>query len=532
MNKRISALLILLALFMQTLCGCLAPLEKISTDTTYTPSPFPSPSPSNPNGTCQAKKDHKDGDSNGICDTCHADVTVTLDLYAINDLHGKFADSDTQGGVDELTTYLRTSAMRDEQAIFLSTGDMWQGSSESNVTRGNLMTDWMNDLGFASMTLGNHEYDWGEDPVRTNAEIANFPFLAINVFERATNERVDYCEPSILLERGNLTVGIIGAIGDCYSSISSDQVEDIYFKTDAQLTALVIAEAKRLRESGADYIVYAIHDGYGRSSTGTKDVASGMISSYYDPSLSRDGHVDMVFEGHSHKSYVLRDTYGVYHLQGGGDNQGLSHAEVEINFVNDTSKVNTAENVTASTYASLADDAIVAELLAKYDSVIAPTRRVLGNNVRFRSSDELCDLAAKLYYEIGLQTWGDTYDIALGGGFFQARSPYNLNAGDVTYSDVQMIFPFDNQIVLCAVSGYKLQQKFFETSNSSYHISYGSYGQSLKGNIDPNATYYVVVDTYTSQYTPNGLTVVAQLAPDVFARDLLAEYIENGGFEN
>ncbi len=530
MNKRIIAVFTLVACLLQMFCGCVMFLETNPDSTSTTVSQ--NSTPNTPNGLCQSKKDHTDADSNGFCDTCRKDVTVTLDLYAINDLHGKFADSDTQGGVDELTTYLRTSKNRDEQAIFLSTGDMWQGSAESNVTRGNLITDWMNDLGFASMTLGNHEYDWGETPVKENAEIAEFPFLAINVFERATNERVDYCEPSILLERGELTVGIIGAIGDCYSSISADQVEDIYFKTDAQLTSLVVAEAKRLRQNGADYIVYAIHDGYGRSSVGTKDIASGTLSSYYDPSLSRDGHVDMVFEGHSHQSYVLRDTYGVYHLQGGGDNKGISHAEVEINFVNDTSKVNTAENVKTSAYASLADDAIVAELLLKYDDIIAPTRRVLGNNVRFRSSDELCDLAAKLYYEIGIQTWGDTYNIALGGGFFQARSPYNLNAGDVTYSDVQMIFPFDNQIVLCSVSGYKLQQKFFNTSNSNYHISYGTYGQSIKDAIDPNATYYVVVDSYTSQYTPNGLTVVAELAPDVFARDLLAEYIENGGFEN
>jgi 2',3'-cyclic-nucleotide 2'-phosphodiesterase (5'-nucleotidase family) len=243
----------------------------------------------------------------------------------------------------------------------------------------------------------------------------------------------------------------------------------------------------------------------------------------------------MVFEGHTHRSYVLRDTYGVYHLQGGGDNKdGITHAEVEINFVNDTSSVSTAEQVKHTSYASLADDAIVEALLLKYDSLIAPTRRVLGYNPRYRDSDELCDLAARLYYEIGVQTWGEDYAIVSGGGFFQARSPYNLYTGDVTYSDVQMIFPFDNPIMLCSVSGSKLRSKFLNSSGS-YHIYCGEYGQSIKNNlnaINPNATYYVIVDSYTAQYAPNGLTIVATLAPDIFARDLIAEYIEGGGFEN
>ena len=48
-----------------------------------------------------------------------------------------------------------------------------------------------------------------------------------------------------------IQVGIIGAIGDCYSSIASDKVQDIYFKTGNDLTALGF----RGKEIGA-----ALHD--------------------------------------------------------------------------------------------------------------------------------------------------------------------------------------------------------------------------------------------------------------------------------
>ena len=47
---------------------------------------------------------HVDGDNNGFCDSCSTSVVVSFDFYAINDLHGKFSDTNHNPGVDELTT--------------------------------------------------------------------------------------------------------------------------------------------------------------------------------------------------------------------------------------------------------------------------------------------------------------------------------------------------------------------------------------------------------------------------------------------
>ena len=232
-------------------------------------------------GECVA---HTDIDDNGSCDACGDSVLVTVDFYVINDLHGKFADTDAQPGVDELTTYLKNSVKSDEHAVLLSTGDMWQGSSESNLTYGNIITDWMNEMDFAAMALGNHEFDWGEEYIAANAAIAEFPFLAINIYDRETNQRVEYASASVMVECGDIDIGIIGAIGDCYSSISYEQVSDIYFKTGDELTALVKSEADRLREGGAEIIVYSLHDGH--ENGGGSFISSGKLSDYYDPSLS------------------------------------------------------------------------------------------------------------------------------------------------------------------------------------------------------------------------------------------------------
>lgn len=486
---------------------------------------------------CQAFSDrspepcasHADADADGYCDRCQSTVIVYIDFYAINDLHGKLADATTHPGADELTTYLKQARNTDEHVILLSVGDMWQGSSESNLTKGLMMTDWMNELDFAAMTLGNHEFDWGEEYIEANEEIAQFPFLAINIFDRETDELVDYCDPSAVVDCGSLQVGIIGAIGDCYSSIASDQVKDVYFKTGSELTALVKAEADRLRSEGVDFIVYSLHDGYGKTTPGSVTPTSGpLLSSYYDTSLS-DGYVDLVFEGHTHQGYLLRDEYGVYHLQNRGDNKGgISHVEIAVSMANNILSFSAVELISVQKYDDLEDDPIIEALLEKYADEIAPATRVVGHNAEYRDRNALRQLAADLYYEAGMERWGDEYKIVLGGGFFSVRDPGYLNVGEVTYSQLQALFPFDNELALCSIKGRDLQSKFFETNNSNYFICYGEYGTEVRNQIDPNATYYVVVDSYTSTYAPNRLTEIERYGAEIYARDLIAEYMERG----
>jgi 2',3'-cyclic-nucleotide 2'-phosphodiesterase (5'-nucleotidase family) len=298
-----------------------------------------------------------------------------------------------------------------------------------------------------------------------------------------------------------------------------------FFKTGRELTELVKAEAQKLREAGADFIIYSIHDGYGSSNSGS--ISDSALSSYYDPILS-EGYVDIVFEGHTHQTYVLRDGDSVYHLQNGGDNKGISHAEASINFANGKSTVTTAEFISASTYAYLPDDPIVDTLMEKYKEQVSVGDAVLGYNDSYRSGDYLRQLVADLYAEVAEAAFSD-YDVVLGGGFLSVRSPYNLAAGEVTYAQLQMLMPFDNTLVLCSIKGSDLKSKFINTSNDNYFIGYTDYGRSLNGRIDNNATYYVLVDTYTSTYSYNRLTEIARYTEGVYARDLLADYIRAGG---
>lgn len=448
-----------------------------------------------------------------------------VDIFAINDLHGKFKDSDGQPGVDELTTYLQIQEMLSDGFILLSSGDMWQGSSESNQTKGALMTEWMNRTHFASMTVGNHEFDWGTSFIAENSRNADFPFLGINVFDRKTNKRVDYLDSSVMVTQNGITFGIIGAVGDCYGSISADKTTDVYFVTGDALTELIKTESKNLRALGADFIILSIHDGYEKSSSGVGHIDALHLAPYYNIALS-EGYVDLCFEGHTHQAYILQDINSVYHIQCGGDNStGISH--VHLSDASGKLTVEYAEQIDRHTILSNTSSPIINELLEQFDDEIGDISSVLGHNSVYMNADDLRQLCADLYYEAGVERWGDKYDIVLGGGFFSCRSPRCLETGDVTYEQLQMLFPFDNRLVLCSTTGVNLNNNFFATTNDNYFITYGDYGEYVQADLAPNATYYLVTDTYSSQYAPNHLTVVESYDADVFARDLLAEYFKS-----
>lgn len=522
MKKILISLLLILCL---AVCGC----NIRDTGETQTQAPTKQTTQSGLGQADSCEVSCTDTDSNGICDACGNSVIVTVDFYALNDLHGKVTDTLSDEGIDELTAYLKSAYAKDDYHVTLSSGDMWQGTAESGLTRGNLVTEWLNEIDAVSMTLGNHEFDWGEELIYENSEIADFPFLAINVYNKSTNSPAKYTSPSVTVNCGKAKIGIIGAIGDHYSSISADMTRDLYFKTGDELTSLVKAESERLRAEGADYIIYSLHDGYEKNKNKTSAISSDDLSLYYDPELSSGGYIDLAFEAHTHTNYVLYDEWGVYHLQGGGENRGLSHVEVDINFANQSGSINKAEFVNEKKYIDLEGDPLVDTLLGKYDEQLSFVLNTLGTNASKRSSDFMNELVADLYYKWGEEAFGSEYDICLGGGFISSRSPYSLAAGEIKYSDLYSLFPFDNKLVLCSVSGSDLKSKFINTDNKRYHICLDP-DFDVSG-IDDNATYYIVTDSYTSSYKWNNLTEVFRCQESIYARDLLADYIAAGNLE-
>lgn len=438
----------------------------------------------------------------------------TFDIYALNDTHGAVKDTSSTAGIEKTSTYLKNKMQENKNSFVFSSGDMWQGSMYSNNTRGLLMSEWMNEIDIKSMTFGNHEFDWGNEAILNNKNKANFPFLGINIFDSSTNERVDYADASITFTIDNVKFGIIGAIGNFYSSISGSKVKDIYFKVDSELSTLVINEAQRLKnEENCDFIIYSLHDN----------------TDGCDASITASGYVDIVFEAHSHESYVTTDDSGIYHVQGGGYNKFISHATVTIDKSTNEKSIS-AETISTSSFLDLSEDSKTTALINSYMDVIGNPSEVVGYNKSEIKSASLSDLVASLYLSKGESLW-PSYNLVLGGGYIVSRTPYYLSKGNVTMETLFNLYPFDNNLELCSASGAFLKSNY-TTSSNTYHVQYNSTLDSLNS----STIYYFITDTYGSDYyiygngkSRTGASTFKVIdSKEIYARDLLKEYIASG----
>ncbi len=471
--------------------------------------------------------------------TIYDSTNVTLDFYGFNDTHGNVKDSALGVGIAKTSTFIKNQT-EGKNALLISSGDMWQGSLESNSTRGALMTEWMEYLNFTSMTIGNHEFDWGVDAIKKNADDYDLPILGINIINKTTNKRADYVAPSTVVYRGGAKVGIIGAIGNCYGSISYSQVMDVEFVLDSagshELTDLIKEESNRLRnEEQCDFIVYSFHGDSIHNDT------------YYNPELSTGGYVDVVFEGHKHVETHYLDEGGVWHFQSQADSElSINHFTVNLDTATDEFTVNfDAESdiyyMNQDDKQNLAEDPGTLALINKYDNKydFSSYYSTIGYNSVVRGGNVLRQLNADLYLEKGLGKWSSyASQIVLGGGYISIRGNQQLPKGDVTYAQLYTLFPFDNDILLMKVDGGLLKDNFINSSNTNYFLSYSSYGANLRDNqsqINNSSMYYVITDTYTYDYllkwnADRIAKVDVYREGGYYARDCLADYAREGKF--
>src|SRR5881394_3769052 len=109
------------------------------------------------------------------CATAPATAPTTpvhVVIVGTTDVHGWFnghdevaADKTTQvhfGGLSTFSAYLDAlRAANDGRVIVVDSGDLFQGTLESNLFEGELVVDGYNAVGYTAAAVGNHEFDYG-----------------------------------------------------------------------------------------------------------------------------------------------------------------------------------------------------------------------------------------------------------------------------------------------------------------------------------------------------------------------------------
>ncbi|KAI0490204.1 Metallo-dependent phosphatase-like protein [Xylaria cf. heliscus] len=153
-----------------------------------------------------------------------------ISFYHINDVHAhldQFAASGTDctnpekgcyGGYARVKTVLKETRPEHPDSLLLNVGDEFQGTLFYTFYGGEKIAETLNQIGFDAMTLGNHEWDGGDDKLGDFLKNLTFPIVSANVI--SDNEKLNSTiKPYHIFEDYGLAV--IGVTTETVPSISS-----------------------------------------------------------------------------------------------------------------------------------------------------------------------------------------------------------------------------------------------------------------------------------------------------------------------
>ncbi|HZJ89860.1 MAG TPA: metallophosphoesterase [Bacilli bacterium] len=430
-----------------------------------------------------------------------------IDIYGLNDFHGALARNEDEQypGIARLNKYLLNEREQNKGGtVFIASGDMWQGSAESNISRGKIVNETMNYMGFEAMALGNHEFDWSIEQIEINRAEALFPYLGSNIIYEDSRERVDFVDDSPLIERDGVKIGIIGTMGsDLEDTIQTSLIENIEFDL---MTSYVEEEAASLRAQGADIVILATHDSW---------VESSLRPERLD--LLNNKTIDAVFGGHQHV-YDKHERNGIPILQTNAYGRAVMHVQFRYNKTTKDLQVGTYDVVEDIFTMDLGEDKITQDIYNYYYQEFAIDEiknEVVGNLInRDLNRSAIARLAVKVMH--------DAYEKDNVVGAF-----HNINGGvrvekmvqgPVTYGQIYQAFPFDNEIYIVRLIGVRLKGLMSFAGNFAYHFSIDY------NDVEDFEYYYVATISFIYEMDGSPVSGTQFENKGTFTRDLIADY--------
>lgn len=186
--------------------------------------------------------------------------TFELTIMHTNDVHGHHEPQrDGNGGAARQATVVNQIRDEVDNHLLLDGGDRFTGTLFHVQYRGQDSAQIMNMIGYDAMTLGNHEFDDGDDVLAAFVDAVDFPVVTANVDFSESPVLADKIQPSVILDVGDEQVGIIGLVTP-ETEILSKPGDELVF--DYDLINVTQAQVDALTAEGVNKIILVTHIGY------------------------------------------------------------------------------------------------------------------------------------------------------------------------------------------------------------------------------------------------------------------------------
>ena len=416
-----------------------------------------------------------------------------------NDVHGA------------ITGYANIAALKAEYeaegatVILVDAGDYSQGTTYVSSTKGLDAVKMMNVAGYDFATLGNHEFDYGYEQLKSNMSEAHFKVLCANVLDAEGNSIFD---ATAIKEVNGVKIGFFGLeTPETQTKANPALIKGLQFLGGEKMYECAQAQVAALKDAGADIIVCLAHLGIDGESEPNRSV---------DLFAKVEG-IDFIIDGHSHS--VMEKGPSDEPIQ----STGTQFKNIGVIVIDNATKTIESNKLVAVTEESAKDKAvevaaadIIERITAEYGAVFAKSEVELngdkapGNrNMETNLGDLITD---SMMWQIlkdadSLTVPAENIVAVTNGGGIRAW----IHKGEITKNDVFTVLPFGNTLTVIYVKGADLLEAL-EASTYCTPAAVGGFPQiaGMKITVVTKAEYDANEETYpgSTYYGPKSINRV------------------------
>ncbi|MDP3386436.1 MAG: 5'-nucleotidase C-terminal domain-containing protein [Eubacteriales bacterium] len=382
---------------------------------------------------------------------------VEITIIHTNDVHSRVSFSATGGlGYDKLSTIVKEMRAKNPNTLVMDAGDAFHGQTVSTLNKGESIVRIMNAVGYDLMTVGNHDFNYGQDRLLELEKMADFDIISSSIY------KADYSTflPSyVIKEFDGVKIAVFGlSTPDTTFTTHPNNVIGLDFFDPVIIGKLMVAQLK----DKADIIVCLAH--LGLDSSG--DYSSEKVAMYVDG-------IDVIVDGHSHTALPEGRLVNNTLIVQTGDyikNVGVVELKLAKGVL-----TKTAKHITHAEGGAMASDQVIVDLIAEIQADnTAITSEVIGTTtikldgerglVRTGETNLGNLITDAMLYETGAQ-------IAFtNGGGIRA----SIDVGEITVGDVITVLPFGNYVVTKELTGSQIVAAL-ELGMDTYPAEKGSF---------------------------------------------------------
>ncbi|KKA30168.1 hypothetical protein TD95_001161 [Thielaviopsis punctulata] len=394
------------------------------------------------------------------------DVHAHLDIFSSSGTDCTAPQKGCYGGYSRIKHVVDTMRPQYEDSLWLNAGDEFQGTMFYTYYKGEKIAETINQLGFDAMTLGNHEFDGGDDELGDFLLNLTFPVISANI--QSTNAKLNATiKPYHIYDKQQIAV--IGCTTETVPSISNpgkgteflDVVSTVQNTIDHIKATTNITRIVALTHIGYDADMELaqktsglslIMGGHSHTLLGSMLGASGPYPTI-ETNLDGDevfvvtayrwgeyiGHIDVTFDD---DGKVLAYTGGPIHIDNTTGYDAALQAEIDE---------------WRKPFEAFANEVVGTASLTLDQTLCQTQECVLGDVI----TDAMKEYRLNLVGNVD----ADMYFALINAGGIRAT----IDAGDVTRGEVLTAFPFGNAIVELNYTGADVR-KIFEGAVAKHNL--------------------------------------------------------------